>query len=152
MMLFPSWGVRPGQAAAAASARLAGGTPAEVNGEIQRGYDFERQVAAIDDRDVLVTSTWLEAGRWDPDGDCGKDATRWTPVHYLAHLAERHPLRLRLFGENGGHDSHDDMEFAARQMRRYGLLGMLWFSGSEMRSGRYASLHDYRQVIRQVGR
>jgi hypothetical protein len=151
MMLFPSWGVRPGQAAAAASADLGGGTPAEVNGEIQRGYDFERQVDAIDDRNVIVTTTWLEAGRWDPTADCSKDPARWTPVHYLARLAARHPLQLRLFGENGGRDNRDDMEFAAHQMQRHGLLGMLWFSGSEMRSSRYASLEDYRNVIRRFG-
>jgi hypothetical protein len=151
MMLFPSWGIRPGQAAAAASAGLSGRTPAEANGEIQRGYDFRRQVAAIDDRNVIVTTTWLEAGRWDPDGDCSNDAARWTPVHYLARLAARHPLRLRVFGENGGRDSSDDMRFAARQMRRYGLLGMLWYSGSEMRSGRFASLEDYRELIRSLG-
>jgi hypothetical protein len=151
MMLFPSWGVRPGQAAAAAAAGLAGDTPAEINGEIQRGYAFERQVAAIDDRNVIVTTTWLEAGRWDPEGDCSSDAARWTPARYLARLAARHPLRLRLFGENGGRDSRAEMRFAARQMRRLGLLGMLWYSGPEMRSGRYASLEDYRDVIRRFG-
>jgi hypothetical protein len=72
-------------------------------------------------------------------------------VRYLAQLAADHPLRLPAFGENGGQDDDAGMQYAATQMRRYELLGMLWFKEADMTSGRYATLDDLRGVIAAHG-
>ena len=151
MMLFPSWGIRPGQADGAAAGNLSGATSAESNGEIQRGYDFARQIAAIDDPGVIVTTTWLEANV-DPLADGRTDQRYWTPVHYLAHLAANHPLKLKTYGENGGHDHRADMEYAFSQALEYGLMGLAWFREGELASGQYATLTDLGQVIASAGR
>lgn len=150
MMLFPSWGIRPGQGALAAAGDLAGRTSAEINGEVQRGLDFARQVAAIDDPRVVVTTTWLEADV-DRAADDRSDQRYWSPVHYLAHLAQSHPLRLRLYGENGGRDGRASMDHAAAQMHRWGLMGLAWFRERELASGQYATLADLAQVIAAFG-
>jgi hypothetical protein len=55
MMLYPSWGIRPGQIEEAVATNLNGTTSVEKNGEIQRGYDFARQVRAIEDPKVVLT-------------------------------------------------------------------------------------------------
>jgi hypothetical protein len=144
MVLYPSWGLRPGDIDAAISANLNGSTSAEINGEVQRGYDFARQIKAIDDPNVIVTTTWLDA---DASADDGPDPRYWSPVKYLAALANQHPLSLSLFGENTGQGSRAGLEFSAAQMQRYGLIGMAWYNEAELFSGQYASLEDYRQVI-----
>lgn len=145
MVLYPSWGIRPGQLDRAIAANLNGSTSAELNGEVQRGYDFNRQVAAISDAHVVVTTTWLNA---DATADSGADARYWSPVKYLASLAAAHPLRLRTFGENTGWDDRADMDRAAAQMERHKLLGLLWFREDQLYSGSYATFVDYVEVIR----
>lgn len=149
MMLYPSWGIRPGQIDEAVAGNLDGNTLAEKNGEIQRGFDFARQVGAIADPKVVVTTTWLDA-RPNPEADDRKDQRYWPPVEYLSSLAEDHPLRLELYGENTGWGSEEDMEFAASQMKRYGLRGMLWYREDQLFSGRVANLDDYKRVIRET--
>jgi hypothetical protein len=146
MMLYPSWGIRPGQIEEAVATNLDGTTSAELNGEIQRGYDFARQVRAIEDPKVVLTTTWLEAN-FDTVADNPINPRHWSPVHYLASLAETHPLHLDLYGENGGEDDREAMELSASRMRRYGLLGMCWYNESELFSGQYASLSDYERTI-----
>ncbi|WP_380156949.1 hypothetical protein [Kineococcus sp. R86509] len=84
-VLYPSYGMRPGDAAAAAAGNLAGGTSPEVNGEIQRGYDFARQIAGLKDSRAVVYGTWGDDPR---------------PVSYLAGLARRYGRRM--MAENGG--------------------------------------------------
>ena len=113
---------------------------------MQRGYDFARQVSAIEDPKVILTTTWLEAD-FGSVADNHFNRRNWSPVHYLASLAEAHPQPLRLFGENGGADDREAMELSASRMRRYGLLGMCWYNEKELFSGRYASLNDYEQII-----
>jgi hypothetical protein len=144
MMLYPSWGIRPGQAEAAVEANLDGSTSAEQNGEVQRGLDFERQVRAIEDEDVLVTTTWLDA---DASGDARADPRYWSPAKYLSSLADDHPLCLRAYGENTGRGDWEAMELSASQMRRYGFLGMAWYNEEQLFSGRYATPRDYERVI-----
>ena len=144
MILYPSWGIRPGDEEAALQENLSGNTSAEKNGEIQRGYDFARQILAIEDPNVIVTTTWLDA---DASADDGPDLRYWSPVKYLAYLANRHPLSLPLFGENTGKGSRTAMELSAAQMERYNLVGMAWYNEIELFSGQYANLEDYRQVI-----
>jgi hypothetical protein len=141
MMLYPSWGLRPGQIENAVATDLDGSTSAERNGEVQRGYDFARQVAAIADPKVMVTTTWLDAPTaWSGPGNP-------TPVEYLSTLARQNPHNLQTYGENTGHGDRTEMEFTASQMRRYGLEGMLWYNEQELFSGQYATLSDYQSTI-----
>lgn len=148
MMLYPSWGIRPSQANAAIGVNLNGTTSAEKNGEIQRGFDFARQVAALSDPLVVVTTTWLDANN---SQDGGTDQRYWSPVKYLAYLANQHPLRLALYGENTGQGSLVEMELSAAQTVRFGLDGMAWFNERELFSGTYATLADYQKVIAANG-
>jgi len=144
MMLYPSWGMRPGDYEKAVKANLNGSTSAELNGEVQRGYDFARQISAITDPDVIVTTTWLDA---DASSDNLPDARYWSPVKYLAYLANLHSQPLPLFGENTGQGSRTDMDQSATQMKTYGLLGMAWYNEAELFSGQYANLEDYQRII-----
>ncbi len=144
MILYPSWGMRPGDFGQAVSVNLNGTTPAEQNGEVQRGYDFSRQIQAITDPGVIITTTWLDA---DPTNDSGPDMRYWSPVKYLAYLIHLHTIPLASFGENTGEGSRTEMERSAAQMKRYGLIGMAWYNETELFSGKYASLNDFRQVI-----
>lgn len=144
MMLYPGWGIRPGQVKLAAASNLDGSTPAETNGEIQSGHDFARQVAAIKEGNVLVTTTWLDANASKDDGE---DPRYWSPVKYLSSLADANPVHPGLYGENTGDGSLEDMRLSAHQMRRYGLVGMAWYKESQLLSGRYATLAGYERII-----
>jgi hypothetical protein len=144
MLLYPGWGIRPGQIEEATTNNLGGRTPAEVNGEIQRGSDFARLVGAIEDDRVLVTTTWLDA---DASKDDGQDRRYWSPVKYLSTLTESNPARPDLYGENKGMGSLEDMLLSVYQMQRYGLAGMAWYHEKQLFSGRYATLTEYGTAI-----
>lgn len=144
MMLYPSWGIRPGQLEEAVNHGLRGSTSAEINGEIQRGFDFARQVRAISDAGIVVSTTWLDA---DSSGDSTADQRVWSPVKYLSSLASSHPLKLQLHGENTGQGDVRAMRASAQQMVRYNLIGMSWYREEELMSGRYATLADYQRII-----
>jgi hypothetical protein len=144
MILYPSWGLRPGDIDAALATNLDGSTSAETNGEIQRGYDFDRQIAAITDENIIVTTTWLDA---DASRDDEDDPRYWSPVKTLATLAADHPFNLAVFGENTGQGNNQDMRLAASQMQRYNLIGMAWYREDELHSGQYATLDDYAAII-----
>lgn len=144
MMLYPSWGIRPGQVEEAIEVQLNGSTSAEINGEIQRGMDFQRQVMSITDSNVIVTTTWLDA---DGSQDDKGDPRYWSPVKYLSYLADMHPLELKVYGENSGWDGVEAMEHTVAQMLRYELIGMAWFREDQLFSGLYATLGDYARII-----
>ena len=148
MVLYPSWGIRNGDVAAAAEGALDGTTSAEQNGEIQRGHDVARHVRALTDPNAVVTTTWLEVEGDDDD----PSSQRWSPVKYLTSLAAAHPLRLRTYGENAGWDDAEAMARSVAQMDRYGLAGMLWFREDQLFSGAYATLDDYRRLITAADR
>jgi hypothetical protein len=144
IVLYPSWGIRPGQAQAAVAGNLDGRTAAEINGEIQRGYDVARFVAGTADPLVYPATTWLDA----PFGsDEGTDQADWRPVHYLADLAARNPSRPRVWGENTGQGDRAALAFSAAQARRFGLDGVAWFREEEVFSGAFATLGDLQEVI-----
>ncbi|HZG67454.1 MAG TPA: hypothetical protein VEZ12_11970 [Herpetosiphonaceae bacterium] len=147
MVLYPGWGIRPGRIEQALATDLAGSAVAERSGEIAQGRDFARQIAAITRSNVIVTTTWLEA---DPSRDDGTDQRYWSSIKYLAQLVAIHPLRLRLYAENSGQDDAAAMELAARQVQRYGMIGMAWYREDELFSGQYATLDHYRQAIRTI--
>ena len=144
MLLYPGPGIRPGEIEEATATNLDGSTPGEADGVIQKGHDFARQVGAIEDDNVLVTTTWLDA---DPSGDDDQNPSEWSPVKYLSSLAGSNPTHPGLYGENTGPGSLEDMQISAYQMRRYGLIGMAWYDEEQLFSGRYATLDDYGRVI-----
>ncbi len=144
MMLYPSWGVRPGQLGQAVVGNLSGATSPEINGEVQRGYDFARLVSRINDPNVVVTTTWLDA---DATRDNNANPTDWSPVKYLATLAKSHPLHLGVAGENAGQGNAAVMRLVGAQMQRYELVALIWSRESELLSGAYATLDDYKRLI-----
>ena len=144
MILYPSWGIRPGDFDKAVATNLNGSSSAESNGEIQRGFDYQSQIAAITDPKVIVTGTWMDASA---SNDAGTDQRYWSPIHYLAYLAHSHPLNLSVFGENTGQGKRSAMDLSALQMKRYNLIGMMWYNETQLFSGTYATLTDYQQVI-----
>ncbi len=144
MMLYPGWGIRPGQLDQAVAGNLSGLTSPEINGEVQTGTDYARQIAAITDTNTIVYTTWLDAPFGD---DTSVDPANWRPVHYLASLAAAHHPILRVAGENTGQGSPSQMRFAVAQMKAYGLAGMVWYQEPELYSGQYATIGDYRDTI-----
>jgi hypothetical protein len=146
MILYPSWGIRPGQLNTAIADNLSGTSSAEINGEVPRGFDFARQIDRLTDANLFLSSTWLDA---DGSGDDTIDQTRWSPIHYLAHLARAHHPNLRLFGENTGQGSAAKLAFTVSQARRFGLCGFAWFNQEELenRSG-FATLNDFHSFAR----
>jgi hypothetical protein len=149
MILYPSWGLRPGDIELALATNLDGSSSPERNGEVQRGYDFARQVAALAEPNLILTTTWLDADVY-PDLELEDDPRFWSPVHYLATLAAEQPLQPALFGENTGQGSERDMALSARRMEAHGLLGMAWYRERELFSGDYASLDSYRTIIAET--
>lgn len=144
LLLYPGWGIRPGQIGKAIVTDLDGSTSAEVNGKVHRGHDFARQARAIEDERVTVTTTWLDA---DASGDESRDPRLWSPVNYLSSLAESHLLDLKVYGENTGQGDEAAMALTIRQMRHHGLTGMGWYNQRELFSVRYATLAEYQRAI-----
>jgi len=77
-VLYPSYGMRAGDYEKAVATNLAGTSSPEINGEVQRGYDATRQVAALQDTNVVVYGTWAENAN---------------TVNYLSGLAKAKGLR-----------------------------------------------------------
>lgn len=144
MVLYPSWGIRPGELAAAITSDLSGITSPELNGEIQRGLDIARFVAGITDRNVILYTTWLDA---PDDHDLTSNIDEWTPAHYLAWLASTHSPSLTVWGENARPGSEALMERCISQVRRHRLGGMLWAFEPDLYSGNYASIQQYARFI-----
>ncbi|HVA89427.1 MAG TPA: hypothetical protein VNL71_06265, partial [Chloroflexota bacterium] len=144
MVLYPSYGIRPGQTASAIADNLDGTSVLEINGETSTGVDYARQVAAITDPNVIVYSTWLDFSS-PYQNDAGSDPTRWTPIKYLASLAQANPLHLRIGGENTGQGSAATLTYSVEQSIRYGLINMNWYTEQELYSGQYATAAQYRQ-------
>lgn len=146
MVLYPSWGIRPGQLDAAIAVNLNGSTSAESNGEVPRGFDWARNVPAITDPNVVITSTWLDPSP-DFTDDASTDPRRWSPMKYLASFAD--PKGLEKFGENTGQGTRAEMDQCAARVKALGMLGMLWYREDELLSGQYATLADYAAVIEE---
>ncbi|HEV7301972.1 MAG TPA: hypothetical protein VGN72_21735 [Tepidisphaeraceae bacterium] len=149
-MLYPSWGIRPGQADAAVAAGLSGTTPAEVNGEIQRGFDFAACVAGVRDANVIVYTTWIDSDPAFGDDD-SPDPARWSPPHFLSELAQRHPLRLGVMGENTGPGTKAALALTMSRVRRFNLSGLMWAFEPHLYSGApdHASIDDLGRAIGQ---
>lgn len=131
LMLYPSWGIRPGQLEAAIAGGLSGNTPAERNGEVQRGFDYSRYIAGIRDPRVILHTTWLDSDPTFGDEDSPNPAG-WSPLHYLHHLATQHPLPLRVSGENTGGGRQMTMSLCADRIARFDGVLFLWAFQSDL--------------------
>lgn len=138
-VLYPGWGIRAGQAAAAIQHDLDGSTSAEINGEIQEGKAFARQLNVISATGIVAWTTYAER-RGD---EASADSRRWGPTHYLAYLAGRRGFRI--MGENSGRDDALAMGRALRNARQYGMAAFLWAREEELycHCGGYATIEDY---------
>jgi hypothetical protein len=123
LMLYPSWGIRPGQLEEAIASDLDGTTAAERNGNLAKGLDVARFVAGIDDDAVVVYTTWLDA---DASRDGGSDPRYWSSPKYLAHLARDRDEPLSVMGENTGANGPDALELSFEQAREHGLEAIIW--------------------------
>lgn len=148
-MLYPSWGIRPGQLEAAVQGDLNGQTSAEKNGEVQRGFDFARFIAGIRDPKVIVYCTWIDSNpAWSDENSA--DSARWSPVHYLASLAKANPLHLQTWGENTGRGDRAAMHLTFDRARAFNLMGVMWAFEPDLYDGKHASLHEYSEFIAQA--
>ncbi len=141
-VLQPSWGLRPGEARAAARGRLSGKSRGELTGALNEGLDWNRQVrwmAAMGG--VEAYSTWLDAG------DQGTDSTYESPVRFLVRLAR--PLGLPVSGENTGGNDRAAMALRVQRVRELGLTGMMWMREPELGAGNHPSLADYASHLRR---
>ncbi|MHB1846097.1 MAG: hypothetical protein ACYCWW_14825 [Deltaproteobacteria bacterium] len=145
-VLYPSWGLRPGDIAAAIADDLDGGSSSEINGEPQAGLDFDRLVAGIDDPKVAAYSTWLDAQFGD---DSSSDPTQWSPIHYLASRLPANPEPLLLWGENTGPGPEADLQLCFQRMQSYGLIGFNWAFDDALYSGTSATVAQFGALIRQ---
>ncbi|MEO8613737.1 MAG: hypothetical protein ABI600_01235 [Luteolibacter sp.] len=141
MMMYPSWGIRPGQIEAAVTADLSGTTSPERNGEIQRGFDFARFISGIADPEVGVHCTWLDSNPAWSDEVSG-DESRWSPVHYLASLAKRHSPALKTSAENTGGGGPEALRLCAERARTFGIQTIFWAFEPDLFDGQPPELKD----------
>ena len=125
-VLLPSWGLRPGDTAAAVQTDLNGSTPPATWGTLEMGLDWSNQVAALPgDSHVMPYSTWLERG------DDGTTPQTLGPAHYLVTLAQ--PLGRHVAGENAGAtDSVTTMQTIVQRVKSWGLVGLMWLDESSL--------------------
>jgi hypothetical protein len=131
-VLYPSWGMREGDFDAAVSTDLCGTSPAEINGEVQRGFDHARHIAGLRDPNIAVWGTWAE-----------KEGT----ISWLAGLARA--AGLTMMGENSGSDDPTEMAAAVDAARRFGLSLFMWVRAEEAycACNGYATIDDYERLI-----
>ena len=148
-MLYPSWGIRPGWIQAALAGGLSGKTSPEINGEIQRGYDFARFVRGIQDSNVVVYCTWLDARTSPADADSGPNPADWSPIRYLTSLARAHQPALAVWGENTGPGRRDQCAVSFRRARENGLIGLVWAFDPQLHDGApdHLTLSEFARAI-----
>lgn len=129
LIMFPSWGLRPGMTEAAIAAGLRGTTTAEVNGMISSGLDWANQVKAIASTGLNATvyTTWLDAPNQ------GTSVQQIPPVAYLASLASQYGLPIA--GENTGGGGQASLSISLSRAHTYGLTGVVYMSGGYIASG-----------------
>jgi hypothetical protein len=113
-VLYASWGMRSGDFDKAVAGNLCGTSSAEINGEVQRGFDHARHVGAVTDKGVAVWGTWA-----DQPGT----------ISYLAGLADAKGLAK--MGENSGADDVTKMSQAVGYAKQYGLKTLVWIRAAD---------------------
>lgn len=145
-VLYPSWGLRPGQADAAMAAGLSGETPAERGGDMAEAVDYARLVGSICDKDTVLHTTWIDP-KWGKDGL--ENPNDWTPVHYLRVLADTNPLHLKVSGENTGAADQAALERTFDRARREHLEFVLWAFESQLFDSRFVSFDAFVAALKQ---
>jgi hypothetical protein len=142
-MLYPSWGLRPGQLDAAVARDLDGSQVAQ-HGDLSLGEYWPRLVGGIHDPGVVVYSTWLDAPFGD---DRSPDPAQWCPMRYLASLAE--PRGLAVAGENTGGNDAAAMRRCFARAKELHLLGFFWAFEHELFDGAtgHATMADFASGI-----
>lgn len=143
-MMYPSWGIRPGELESAIQNDLQGTTSPEINGEVQRGFDFARFVQGINDPNVIVYTTWIDSTYGD---DANANPARWNPVHYLSNLAQTHNPPLQMWGENTGNGGNTQLTFSISQMKKFQLIGLMWAFEPQLYTSGFASLQQYKDLV-----
>jgi hypothetical protein len=139
-VLYPSWGLRPGDTDAAVARNLDGSTPPAGWGTLAEGLDWSRQINSLPDTHVQVYGTWMERG------DDGSTANTMAPTHYLATLGAARGLPAA--GENAS--SGDDvtvMSTVVQRVRDWGLAGLMWLNEQSLFSSSSANLAAYSVLI-----
>jgi hypothetical protein len=146
MMMYPSWGIRPGQTESAIAGDLAGHTSPEKNGEIQRGFDFARFIGGIRDPHVGIHCTWLDANpSWSDE--TSTDPVRWSPVRFLSSLARQHTPPLIVTGENTGGGGPEVLRLCAERALAFDLKSVFWAFSPDLFDGRPPELKDLRPAF-----
>lgn len=135
-MLYPSYGMRPGDFDAAVATNLSGTSSAEVNGEVQRGYDVARHIAALRDPRVAVYGTWGE----QPE-----------IVRYLASLARARGLAV--MAENSGGNTATQLDVALRTAAEEQLAAFYVVRAPQLlcHCNGYATLDEVAASYRAIG-
>lgn len=150
-VLFPGWGLRPGQVAQAVDDGLDGGSRAERGGMLASGLDWAQQVPALavtGSRAVAYT-TWLDAASG------GSTPQLVSPVAYLASLAAR--VKIPVAGENTrlkgtGGSAARTLRVCLHRVRALHLDGMMWMSEPDLLAGRGGlTLSDYAGAVAAYG-
>jgi hypothetical protein len=152
IMMYPSWGVRPGQLAGAVAGNLDGSTSVEINGELQRGFDFPRYIRQVlaAYAPVIVYTTWMDA---DAGNDSSSDPAQWSPPHWLAVLAAAAggpDSSLRVWGENTGSNDVLAMQRCFARVQAYGLMGLMWAFEDQLyenATSGYATIEQYAALV-----
>ena len=138
-VLYPSWGLRPGDTDAAVASNLNGSTPPASWGTLERGLDWSRQVGSLSDSRVQLYSTWMERG------DDGSTPNSLAPAHYLATLGAARGLSA--VGENASTgDDFATMSTVVQRTRDWGLAGLMWLNEASLFGGA-TSISQYSSLI-----
>lgn len=131
LLMYPSFGIRPGDVDAAVKAGLDGSSVRAS--EVVQGVDFAALIARIPayatqfpGRRVVAYTTWLDGAR------TGTSAQRLDPASYLVSLAR--PLGVPVAGENTADVNADASRLALcrRRAAAEGLIGWMWLDGSRL--------------------
>ncbi len=154
--LYADWGVREGQIEEAIAKNLDGTTFTEQYGQLQKGLDFARFIAAIPDSNVVVYNTCLNSSYPFPMTESivnenSANPKDWSPIHYEYWCAKKHHLPLKIWAENDGNDNYYAMKLAFERMKKYDLMGIMWAFEFNLYSDdtQYATLNEYVSFINQ---
>jgi hypothetical protein len=142
-VLYPSWGLRPGDISNAESSDLDGSTLAAGWGTLAMGLDWADQVASISDAHTMAYTTWLERK------DDGTTATSASPARYLTMLA--YPRGIPVSGENANYmATWSDMQQCFWFVQNLQLSGVMWMNEWALVSGPNVTLSEYASEISQT--
>lgn len=144
VMLMGSWGLRDGDVDGSIQKDLAD----DGRTEIQRGFDFGKYIAGVNDPKYVVCCTWLDTPAAFCD-DASANPLRWSPVHDLAFHAQKHPLKFRVWGENTGKGNVQAMTLSFQRARAFGLQAIIWAFEDDLFDNQHAQLSDYLGLIAQ---